>query len=77
MSEFSKEVKRFGQSSSFITHIDWSLSSDAIRTNDGSYELLYYTIPDGKQNKSGASAFKDTEWSTNSCVGGWAVAGIW
>lgn len=74
---FSKEVKRFGVSSSFITHIDWSIASDVVRTNDGSYELLYYTIPDGKQNKNGASAYRDSDWATNSCVLGWAVAGIW
>jgi len=70
-------MKRFGVSTSFITHLDWSISSDVIRTNDGSYELLYYSIPDGKQNKNGASAYRDTEWATNSCVLGWAVQGIW
>lgn len=75
--DFTKEIKRFGVSSSFITHIDWSLGSDLVRTNDGSYELLYYTIPDGKQNKNGASAYRDTDWATNSCVLGWAVNGIW
>lgn len=42
-----KMVKKFGRSSSFITHIDWSRDSGAIRTNDGSYEILYYSIPDG------------------------------
>lgn len=42
-----ERVKVFGKSSSFITHIDWSLDSSAIRTNCGSYEILYYTIPDG------------------------------
>ena len=41
------QVAKFGKSSSFITHIDWSLDSSAIRTNDGSYEILYYTIPAG------------------------------
>jgi hypothetical protein len=42
-------------SSSFITHIDWSLDSNSLRTNDGSYELLYYNALDGQQLKSGAS----------------------
>jgi echinoderm microtubule-associated protein-like 6 len=45
---FEKPVKVFGASSSFITHVDWSLDSQSIRTNDGSYELLYYSIPDGQ-----------------------------
>ena len=46
--KFDKFIKGFGISSSFITHIDWSLDSENIRTNDGSYELLYYAIPNGK-----------------------------
>lgn len=52
---FDKPVSVFGKSSSFIQHIDWSLDSSNVRTNDASYELLYYSIPDGKQLTSGAS----------------------
>lgn len=57
-------AKKFGRSSSFITHIDWSQDSAAIRTNDGSYEILYYSIPDGTQDTSGASDFKNEPWHT-------------
>jgi len=32
------------KSSAFITHMDWSLDSSALRTNDGSYELLFYNV---------------------------------
>jgi microtubule-associated protein-like 6 len=42
--DFSKAPRVFGQSTSFITHLDWSLDSGSIRTNDGSYELLYYDV---------------------------------
>lgn len=42
--DFKKPSKAFGKSSSFITHLDWSLDSQHIRTNDGSYELMYYTV---------------------------------
>lgn len=37
-----------GGSTSFISHIDWSVDSGFLRTNDGSYELLHYTIAAGK-----------------------------
>jgi WD40 repeat protein len=70
-------VKKFGASSSFITHLDWSIDSQSIRTNDGSYELLYYNAADGTQIKAGATMFRDEPWATNSCVLGWAVQGIW
>jgi len=68
--------KPFGASSSFITHLDWSLDSRYLRTNDGSYEILYYSI-EGEQIKRGATQFKDEPWATNSCTLGWAVQGIW
>lgn len=44
MPDCKKAGKAFGKSSSFITHLDWSLDSKNIRTTDGSYELLYYTV---------------------------------
>ena len=71
--KFSKPIRYFSKSSSFITHVDWSLDSQAIRTNDASYELMYYTVGDGKQQPSGASGYRDEEWSTNSCVLTWAT----
>lgn len=69
-------VKKFGRSSSFITHVDWSLDSCAVRTNDGNPELLYYSIPDGTQDPSGASSFKNEEWATQSCVFSWNTQGV-
>jgi len=39
---------RHGKSSSFISHLDWSADSSTIRTVDGSYELLFYTMPGGQ-----------------------------
>jgi len=68
---------RFGKSSSFITHFDFSADSQVIRTTDGSYELLFYSVADGKQQTGGASAYRDTLWATQSCVLGWGVQGIW
>ena len=68
-----KVTKKFGKSSSFITHIDWTMDGGAIRTNDGSYELLFDSIPDGAQQTGGASAYRDSQWATQSCVLGWGV----
>jgi len=68
--------KVFGKSSSYITHLDWSQDSNSLRTNDGSYELLYYST-NGNQITSGASQFRDEPWSTSSVVLGWAQQGIW
>ena len=48
-----------------------------IRTNDASYEILYYCIPGGTQDTSGASNTRDEKWATQSCILGWAVQGIW
>jgi WD40 repeat protein len=48
-------LRKFGNSSSFITHIDWSLDSKFIRTQDGSYFILYYDVDTGKQIPGGAS----------------------
>jgi WD40 repeat protein len=68
--------KACGKSSSFISHMDWSADSTYIRTVDGSYELLFYSIPAGTQDTSGASATKDMAWATQSCILGWGVQGI-
>lgn len=35
-------------STSFITALDWSENSDSIRTNDASYEILYYNVESKK-----------------------------
>lgn len=69
--------KKFGKSSSYITHLDWSIDSAAMRTNDGSYELLFYDVQSGKQITSGASNYCNEPWATNSCVLTWGTQGIW
>jgi len=62
---------------SFITHIDWSMDSNSLHSNDGSYELLYWNASTGKMDASGASNFRDEQWHTWSCILGWPVQGIW
>ena len=34
-------------STDFVSHLDWSADSRYLRTNDGSYELLYYDVATG------------------------------
>lgn len=61
---------------SFITSLDWSMDGDYIRSVCGAYELLFYKVPEKKQDPSGASNTVDTEWATMSCKLGWSVQGI-
>lgn len=76
--EFTDYVTYFGKSSSFITHLDFSLDGKNVRTNDGASELLYYNLDNpGDNDKYGASAHKDTHWQTNTCVLAFDVMGMW
>jgi microtubule-associated protein-like 6 len=62
--------------SSFITHMDWSQDSQTMKSNDASYEILYYNIASKAKDPHGASAYKDEHWATWSCILGWTVQGI-
>lgn len=39
------QVGECSKSSSFITHLDWSLDSKILQTNDGAGERLFYRMP--------------------------------
>merc|ERR1711935_202434 len=60
-------------STSFVSHLDWSVDSKAIRTNDGSYELLHYNVNKGDQMPASATAMKDKSWQTSTCPISWAT----
>ena len=64
-------------STSFVSHLDWSADSRYLRTNDGSYELLYYDVANRAQEKAGASGLRDVEWHTVTCPMSWATQGVW
>jgi WD40 repeat protein len=62
--------------SSYICGLDWSEDSTYLRTVCGAYELLFFTVADGEQDKSGASNTKDTAWVSQSCKFGWHVTNV-
>jgi WD40 repeat protein len=62
---------------STIECLDFSLDGNTIMSNCTSYEILFFDARTGKQNPSGASAFRDETWATWSCKLGWPVQGIW
>ena len=68
-----KRINYMKKHSSFITHLDWSLDSNYLHSNCGAYELLFWDALSGKQLTGGASALRDEEWFTWSCVLGWPV----
>lgn len=71
-----KHVFGLKKHSSFITHLDWSEDSNYLHSNCGAYELLFWDVNSGKQLTAGASALRDEQWHTWSCVLGWPVQGI-
>ena len=40
-----KKVGECSRSTSFITHLDWSVDSRFLQTNDGTSERLFYRMP--------------------------------
>ncbi|KAI9533540.1 Echinoderm microtubule-associated protein-like 6 [Dissostichus eleginoides] len=76
----AQRYKKVGEcnsnSSSFITHLDWSLDSKILQTNDGAGERFFYRMPMGKPFLS-KEEVKGQSWATWSGVLGSDVSGIW
>ena len=69
-----KYLKRLRGHSSFITHLDWSMDNQLIRSTCGGYELLYWEVAAGRQILSSLDNIEgDTLWSTNTCIFGFEV----
>jgi len=47
--------------------MDWSTDGNAIRSNCGAYELLFFDTNSGTQLTSGATQLRDEKWATYSC----------
>ncbi|XP_040207585.1 echinoderm microtubule-associated protein-like 6 isoform X1 [Rana temporaria] len=71
-----KKIGECNKSSSFITHLDWSVDSKYLQTNDGAGERLFYKMPSGKHLTS-KDEIKGIHWFSWTCVVGPEVSGIW
>ncbi|TNN54318.1 Echinoderm microtubule-associated protein-like 6 [Liparis tanakae] len=71
-----KKVGECCNSASFITHLDWSLDSKVLQTNDGAGGRLFYRMPMGKLIVN-TEEVKGQRWASWSCVLGSEVSGIW
>lgn len=72
-----KLVSRCKGHSSYIMAIDWDCSSKWMRSNCGAYELLFWNMPEGTQDKSGRSNTVGVEWATKTVKFSWHVNGIY
>ncbi|XP_026668685.1 echinoderm microtubule-associated protein-like 2 isoform X3 [Ceratina calcarata] len=62
--------------SSFITHLDWSVDGQYLRSNSGDYELLYWNAGVCRQIPQ-SSMMRDVEWASHTCVISFETIGIW
>ncbi|XP_046432655.1 echinoderm microtubule-associated protein-like 2 isoform X2 [Neodiprion fabricii] len=62
--------------SSFITHLDWSVDSQYLRSNSGDYELLYWNPGICRQIPK-SSLLRDVDWATHSCIISFETIGVW
>jgi len=79
VSEDSKKFTRMGRClghSSPVTHLDWSSDSNFIQSNSREYELLFWNASICRP-MANASALRDTEWATQTCIIGFNTMGVW
>ncbi|CAG9819557.1 unnamed protein product [Phaedon cochleariae] len=62
--------------SSFVTHIDWSVDNQTLRSNSGDYELLFWNAGTCRQIPQ-SGLVRDVEWASNTCPLTFTTAGVW
>ncbi|KAL0123579.1 hypothetical protein PUN28_005827 [Cardiocondyla obscurior] len=62
--------------SSFITHLDWSVDGQYLRSNSGDYELLYWN-PGVCRQIPQSSMLRNVDWASHTCVISFETIGIW
>lgn len=71
---YSLVARSYGHTSS-IVHLDWSATSDVIRSNDQGHELRFWDAPSG-QAITAASACRDLPWASARVTLGYHCQGI-
>eukprot|EP00924_Labyrinthula_sp_SR-Ha-C_P014632 snap_masked-scaffold_34-processed-gene-3.50-mRNA-1 protein AED:1.00 eAED:1.00 QI:0/0/0/0/1/1/3/0/1642 len=78
--DFVKLIRRSGKSSSKVTALDFSPNGKYFRTNDSSYELLFYDCKTGKQITRGKKLQQSGKFdkvTSHCCPFTWETQGIW
>ena len=60
---------------SCVTHIDYSIDGEWLRSNSLAKELCFFSTDDASY-QSNFSSMRDVEWSTNTCIYNWEVKSI-
>ena len=72
---YTEKGKNTAHKSSILS-LDWSKDGKYIRSNCEAYELLFFDLQTMKQDPSGATNTKDTEWQSQYTKIGWSVTGV-
>ncbi|XP_053393881.1 echinoderm microtubule-associated protein-like 2 isoform X3 [Mercenaria mercenaria] len=70
------KIGRCSGHSSFVTHLDFSMDGQYLRSNSGDYEVLYWHTKTCKQETQ-KDDVRDLEWATQNCTLSFDAVGVW